>query len=166
MKAVVLVIQKEKFLKIISTLNNFQLRCKRLVRINVKREQKFEKFAMQCQRMYTYIITWALFAFITKPVVMHRRITPSPAHYFCDIKTMHCYVLHYTVQCWAAIYTIYIMTAVDCMFWSLLFYAYLEMEHVKDILLHLKVNKQRVGDDWEVLEEIVFAVEHHGQILL
>nr|QBB72974.1 odorant receptor [Protaetia brevitarsis] len=164
-KVIVLLIQKPKFSKIADALNNFQLRRGRSMTINAKREQKFVQFGMRCQRIYTFIVTWALFAFITKPVVKRERITPSPAHYFCNIETLYCYVLQYTAQCWAATYTIYILVSVDCLFWSLLSYAYLEMEHIKDILLHLQVNKQRVGDDWEVLEQISFVVEHHAQIL-
>lgn len=165
MKAIVLVIQKQKFLKIADALKNFQLLCERSATIHANREQKLGQFAIRCQRTYTYIISWALFAFITKPIVIRERITPSAAYYICNIETLYCYVLHYICQTWAAIYTIYIQAFIDCMFWSLLFCAYLEMENVKNILLHLKVDTERVGDDAHVLEQISFVVEYHSQIL-
>nr|QBB72978.1 odorant receptor [Protaetia brevitarsis] len=163
-KSVVLLIKKETFVEVKELLNNL-----RLQRGNVEDTdsmRNFECFAIRCQNTYSFLQLLSLLAFMGKPFVMDGRILPSEGYTPCDIRGDACYIFSYILQCYAGIYSILVIVSADDLFWGLLSCGYIDMEYVKHILLHLKVEERVEGDDSKVLQQIAFVVEQHNQILM
>lgn len=156
--------QKETFANVKDMLNNLQLRRGNVNDTDSMRE--FESFAIRCQNVYGFLQLLSLLAFMTKPFVMGQRVLPSEGYMPCDIQGDACYIFAYTLNCYVGIYSILVILSTDGLFWSLLSCGYIDMEYIKHVLLHLKINITVKGDDPEVLQQIAFIVEQHNQILV
>nr|QBB72959.1 odorant receptor [Protaetia brevitarsis] len=160
MKVFSMLTQRRDFFEIGKTLNYLQLHRK----YSNSTDGKYEKIGIQCHKAYLFTIVVTVINFMIKPMLIQQRILPSVAYSPCDIQySLTCYLVNYICQCCAGIYAALMISAIDLVFFSLLFYGYFELEYVKINLLNLKVDKKYSGDDPKVLKDIAFIVEHHDQ---
>nr|QBB72992.1 odorant receptor [Protaetia brevitarsis] len=164
-KMFVILTQKQKFFEIGEIVNNLDLRrnCEQAF---TKEQKDFKRFFANLQLIYIFIIITGLTALAVKPIVLKERSLPSPWYPVCDIQTsITCYVTCYMILCITGIILVIILLSVDLLFWSMLAYAYLEMECIKYKLLHLRIDKNASGDDANSLSQIASCVKHHNQVL-
>lgn len=160
-----ILIQKRKFFEIGKIVYNLDLRhnCKQLT----KEQRDFTRFFTNLQLVYVLIIIAGLSALALKPIALKERSLPSPWYPVCDIQaSITCYVTCYMILCITGISLVIVLLSIDLLFWSMLAYAYLEMETIKYNLLQLRINKKTSGDDKDSLKQIASCVEHHNQVLM
>lgn len=116
-------------------------------------------------KAYACAVLSAGIGFNLRPLFYKQRILPAYYTMFCDINSNLCYILSYLYHVMSTTIVCTYAIGVDGLFFSLLSYAYIEIEAIKYSLKHLDIN-----ENVEEREDIIWAqfsmlVEQHNIVL-